>query len=579
MYDLPVYLLDLCIFSYQLHSQTMIWPMDPYYEQLANGKGRRRSTMTDVHTGSWLPPAHQQGPAAYHGPSSCMNWLNTDNRRLDPIVSRYDRLYPWRPGFTRPTREKEEWLIYNTPVEITDRINQVYMVRYGTGGAAPWPYQKSNQPQPPIVVDPIHAGRPSLTTSRPTTYQAPPATDLLYCFEGGTGGSESKPPLWSMMGYVLARVEMINNLPVYDVFIVFRGSRSGRLRPRQSNNKEGNPDWATDLGISEKVQQDPVISSTGSVVKGFRSSLKTILPTLMDALAKIHVARNNASPRYIHVTGHSLGGALAGQFASSMLLGTEYGPNGAGLAMPQTLRAWPWSTMRLVTFSSPAIGGDQFHDRLNQTLPSLRIWLEGDPITQERYHYVVGVPYKIPDIKRVGSFNSHEPYKVRERLVADRSAKGFPITMVPAHAANDQDEPWVFRTTFTDFLNYFAQPGNRKNVAPLSQCLGMGELSSFATEFIVFLKMLDPQDTWTVPLVTWIKNVKPSSVTGWGVSPSIPAFPLAGQQPVNLPAELADLKTYLAVCLVLCALSKGRSLTDMQKMFSAQELAEIENFK
>ncbi|MBS0169985.1 MAG: hypothetical protein JSR62_06485 [Nitrospira sp.] len=380
-----------------------------------------------------------------------------------------------------------------------------------------------------------------------------------------------------MMGYVLARVDTA--LQVYDVFIVFRGSRSGTLRPSESNEKKGNPDWVTDLGISEKVEKDAVISSTGSVVTGFRSSLKTILPTLMDALAKIHVARNNAPPRYIHVTGHSLGGALAGQFASSMLLGAEYGPNATGPAMPQTLRAWPWSAMRLVTFSSPTIGGETFHHGLNHTLPSLRISLEGDPITQQRYHCAVGVPYKIPDITRVFSINSHEPYKVRERLVEDRRGNGFPITMVPAHAANDPDEPWVFSATFTDLLNYFAQPGNRKNIASLSQCLGVGENSTFASEFEIFLRILDQQQTWAAPLVTWINSVKPSSTTGWGVSPSIPAFPLAGQQPVNLPPELADLKTYLAVCLVLCALSKGRSLTDMQKMFSPQEWDEIQNFK
>lgn len=573
MYDLPVYLLDLCIFSYHLHSQTLIWPMDPYYEQMTSRKGRRDDVKTKVHTHLGQRP----GVAAYRGPSSCMNWPNTDNQRLDPIVSRYDRLYPWRPSFTRPTREKEEWIIYNTPVEITDRIGDVRMVRYDTGGASPWPYKTSGQAQPTIVVDQIHQARPAFAALRANTYQAPPATDLLYCFEGGTGGSESKAPLWSMMGYVLAKVD--TTLQVYDVFIVFRGSRSGKVRPLQSNNKKGNPDWATDLAISEKVQQDAAISSTGSVVKGFRSSLKTILPTLMEALARIHVARNNTPPRYIHVTGHSLGGALAGQFASAMLLGTQYGPNATGPAMPQTLRAWPWSTMRLVTFSSPAIGGDEFHDRLNQTLPSLRIWLEGDPITQERYHYVVGVPYKLPDIKRLGSLNSHEPYKVRERLVEDRRVKGVPITMVPAHAANDPDEPWAFSTTFTGLLNYFAQPGNRKNIAPLSQCLGWGEPSSFASEFIVFLEILDQQQTWAAPLVTWIKKVAQVPRIGWGASPSIPVFPLAGQQPVNLPPELADLKTYLAVCLVLCALSKGRSLTDLQRLFSTQEWAEIQNFQ
>jgi hypothetical protein len=43
-----VYLLDLCIFSYHLHNQTLIWPMDPYYEQLSSQKlrfGRRKDFM------------------------------------------------------------------------------------------------------------------------------------------------------------------------------------------------------------------------------------------------------------------------------------------------------------------------------------------------------------------------------------------------------------------------------------------------------------------------------------------------------------------------------------------------------
>lgn len=594
MYDLPVYLLDLCIFSYHLHSQTMIWPMDPYYEQMREAgakpldktKRRRKCFMPTVHGHQWLPQGQQPGASTYHGPSSCMNWPNMDNQHLDPIVSRYDRLYPWRPSFTRPTRHEESWLIYNTPVEITDPINQVYMVRYGTGGASPWPYKTSGQAQPTIVVDQICSARPALAALRQPTYQAPPATDLLYCFEGGTGGTETEPPLWSMMGYVLARVEMINNLPVYDVFIVFRGSRSGKVRKTQSWKGKGNPDWATDLALRQFVEKDSVLSRTGSVVQGFRSSLKTILPTLVRSLAEIQQVRN-ASPRHIYVTGHSLGGALSAQFASAMLVGTAYGPNGTGPAMPQTVRAWPWDTMRLVTFSSPSVGGETFHHLLNQALPSLRIWLEGDPITQERWHYPVGAPYRIPR-SVVGTLASHDPYHVRRKLIQDRGINGFDITTVPAvpaqGGADPPDTPWVFKNTFSDLLSYFAQPGNRKNIVPLSQCLGGWEPSSFASEFIIFLEIWDQQKTWAAPLVTWIKTIKqaPRPSAGWiGANPSItqplPAFPVAGLS--NLPRDLADLKTYLVVCLVLCALSKGRSLTDVQTLFSTQEWANIQNFR
>lgn len=558
MYDLPVYLLDLCIFSYHLHSQTLIWPMDPYYEQLANGKGRRRSTMTDVHTGSWLPPAHQPGPAAYRGPSSCMIWPNMDNGRLDPIVSRYDRLYPWRSSFTRPNREDESWIVYNTPVEITDPIDQVYMVRYGTGGASPWPYQKSNQPQPPIAVDQIHAQRPGL--SRKAGCQQFPAADLLYCFEGGTGGTEkTHAPIWSMMGYVLAKEELVNALPVYDVCIVFRGSRSGAVRPGRAFFRKDNPDWSTDLGLARTVEEDDVISGHGSVCRGFRSSLKTILPTLMRALEEVQLARN-APPRHIYVTGHSLGGALAAQFASAMLLGNEYGPNGRGVAMPQTLRAWPWSTMRLVTFSAPSVGGQTFHTMIDRILPSLRIWLEGDPITQERWHFPAGIQYKLADSSRVMSLNSHQPYKVRERLIEDRIGTWFPKKMrnVPATyptPIDHADVPWVRCETFLDVLNYFNNT-DRLNRTTLSECLGAGGASDFASEFMIFLKILDPAQTWTLHLIAWIKSLP----TNASFHPLIIS--------ANIPNQFGDtFKKYLTVCLVLCAISKGMNIVDVEKMF------------
>ena len=41
MYDPWIFELDLCILSYQLHSQTLIWPMDPYYEQYKNERRKK----------------------------------------------------------------------------------------------------------------------------------------------------------------------------------------------------------------------------------------------------------------------------------------------------------------------------------------------------------------------------------------------------------------------------------------------------------------------------------------------------------------------------------------------------------
>jgi hypothetical protein len=39
-----------------------------------------------------------------------------------------------------------------------------------------------------------------------------------------------------------------------------------------------------------------------------------------------------------------------------VLLGDQLGPAGAGPAMPDALRSWPWSALKLVTFSAPRAG-------------------------------------------------------------------------------------------------------------------------------------------------------------------------------------------------------------------------------
>ena len=57
MYHQLIYLLDLCTYSYQLHNQTLIWPMDPYYDQFSGIKGRRNGFMAEVHKYA-LPVPH-----------------------------------------------------------------------------------------------------------------------------------------------------------------------------------------------------------------------------------------------------------------------------------------------------------------------------------------------------------------------------------------------------------------------------------------------------------------------------------------------------------------------------------------
>jgi hypothetical protein len=78
MYDELLYHLDLCVLSYQLHAQTLIWPTDPYYEQqLYNSEGektgRRKDFMAEVEKRFRTPtlnPLNQQ--ATFRGPGYCV---------------------------------------------------------------------------------------------------------------------------------------------------------------------------------------------------------------------------------------------------------------------------------------------------------------------------------------------------------------------------------------------------------------------------------------------------------------------------------------------------------------------------
>jgi hypothetical protein len=352
MYDNAeeLHLLDLCILAYHLYSQTLYWPLDPYYEQSADDRVDFMNHIRQNYTPTKFPKAqfpHLSGPGAIRG-------LPT-NPTLDPIICDYSLMCPWRPSVTRPNAEKEGWIVFDTPRAITDRIGSIAMFYHKD-----W---RTFGNTPPGTAPDLQAPRPNAPGI---------ARDVLCCFEGGTGGmthglvsqtaAAQRDHAWSMMGFVLARHkdETQND---YDVYIVFRGSRSGELRKTESLGGRGNPDWVTNLNSVISVGSlidDRVISPVGKVCNGFSYCVSTMLHTIMECLAYVQIQKGNNPPQKIYVTAHSLGSSLAVHFTSAMLMGEEHGFQTAGTKMPQAIRAWPWAKRTLITFAQPPVGNKDF---------------------------------------------------------------------------------------------------------------------------------------------------------------------------------------------------------------------------
>tara|TARA_R110002033_G_scaffold48501_1_gene94764 strand:- start:2940 stop:4625 length:1686 start_codon:yes stop_codon:yes gene_type:complete len=451
-----VYHLDLSILAYRLYGQTLVCPFDPYYEEANNGKKNRVQFMEKVRSWATIKGAEQVkseiGLSSYRGPG-ILNGFD-DNRRHDPIIYRYDGIYPWSSNISNPLNS---WTEYLVPKEITARITDVYMC-----------YRKAGKSRDSVVIEKIVAE---------PIESAPDARDILMAFEGGTGdkGLKSQPASQSLMGFVLVRYypDNIN----FDVHIVFRGSRSGSasraaLQALKDNKAKGNPDWITDLGYDLIGPESGAafVTKSGSVSRGMTTSMATIMPTLFECLKQLEKLSDHTIPNRIYVTGHSLGGGLAQIFASALLLGDQYGPDGTGSAMSGRLRDWPWKQLKLVTYSAPRVGDESWAKKMtaeglssdffsttinpydrnalkptDQTiLPRLtdpskpsgfRVLLPSDPITTQ----------KIPGGKHVGktvyvskpgffkqltqNFKAHEPANVREQLTS-----GLNDLRIPASA-------------------------------------------------------------------------------------------------------------------------------------------------
>ncbi len=354
-YNPIVYHLDLSILAYQLYGQSLVWPFDPYYEEHGGKKGDREGIMKKVQ--QW---ANQVGiqqiktPSAlnsYRGPGSLGGFSN--NSGHDPIIYNYAQLYPWSNALTNADGT---WVEYLTPNTITSRIKSVFVCQRPAGGT-----------ESAVVFNELSNGKSGASAG---------ATNTLLAFEGGTGdkGEVGQPASQSLMGFILLREKEDG---AYDVHISFRGSRSGStgraaLEAFSDDKASGNPDWITDLGYNRLSanQGTAHISTVGKVHRGFARSMRSIHPNLFHCLDKAAGMKNGTKPDNIYVTGHSLGGALAQAFVSSVLLGNEYGPNGTGKSLPSSLSGWPWKNIKLISFSAPRIGDATFAERL--TVDSLQ---------------------------------------------------------------------------------------------------------------------------------------------------------------------------------------------------------------
>ncbi|MDF1695336.1 MAG: hypothetical protein P1U56_05875 [Saprospiraceae bacterium] len=348
-----VFHLDLCILSYQLYAQSLTWPFDPYYEDLNNLIWDRKNSMVDIE--NWAKKkgkeqvTNQTGLDSYRGPGVLGGFENNPNH--DPIIYRYDLLHPWSHALCMP---QERWVKYMTPDAITKQIKDVFVA-----------YRKTNAPADKVVLDQII---PQQIDSNPN------AQDVILVFEGGTGdrGEPGQPASQSLMGFVMMRYK--ENSDSFDLHVVFRGSRSGSVARAffdalSDKNASGSPDWITDMCFDRigPSEGGSPISTIGKVNRGFVKSMESVYPQLFRCFEKVATLSPNRNPDNIFVSGHSLGGALAQHFVSSVLIGSEYGPNGTGKAMPDSMQNWPWKHIKLCTFGGPRAGDKTWAKHLTET--------------------------------------------------------------------------------------------------------------------------------------------------------------------------------------------------------------------
>ncbi|MDO9168029.1 MAG: hypothetical protein Q7U18_02880 [Methylobacter sp.] len=420
---------DLAILSYHLYHQSVIWPLDPWYDVMTRSMSDRRTL--------FMNQVHEQCNSfdkeeGFRGPSSASFSGRSSNKSLDPVITQYSQLNPRLPAFTGTA---DGYVSIQTPAYITDKIKTVEVAQYKVA--------------PNVSGDP---GSSQVEIREICDY--PDGTDHLIGFEGGHGLiASTTEPAWSLMGYVLMRKDP-KNPDVHDIHIAFRGSRSGGSIARtvvQALGSHGNPDWVTDMA-NYKVENN-WISKVGTVGKGFSYALQTCFGTVHHALKRLD--RIYGTPRKITVTGHSLGAALASQMALAMT-------NGSFSAyLVRDLPAWPWNSLRYVGWAQPTCGSKDFSTNWALWVNGCFYWVKGDSVVTIGEGSSKGVAMasqhggqSVMFEKPVGaSENPHEIFLARGALLTQLGRAGaFLDSRLSAVT------PWAVYNTFFDLVE-----GNAKS--------------------------------------------------------------------------------------------------------------------
>ena len=431
---------DLCVLAYHLYHQTLVWPLDPWYEVLARGKTDRRTHFMDkIHERAADKLEARNAGSLYAGPASFRHPVGgSANLQLDPVVTNLGQVRPRSSAFTG---DGSVFIGIQTPRYIVDAIRKVSVASYVRPFEQAWPHGATR------ITEVVDYGD---------------GHDELVGFEGGTGSFQESDAAWSLMGYVLKRTRADRS---WDAHIVFRGSRSGnatRAVLHAGDNifgaANGNADWVTDL--AGKQVADPYIG--GQVATGFAAAFKRCAGTLQLALQHLHAA--HGAPQSIHVAGHSLGAALASLCCGALTAGTP------GAELRKVLPGWPLGTLRGYFFALPPIGTKAYCTEYNKLMGGRAVapYVKGDMVVE--CSKSVGVrqtgkmgfvgwaagegsysPGLLDRMPRPAGFhddeNSHELYLIRAALIHKQQENRV---RVPAAIKNVT--PWATYANFADVL-------------------------------------------------------------------------------------------------------------------------------